>query len=64
MMTLEVRDDIKFIVRRLGKSLSDLSRTLDMNYDSLNHYLNGRRKMKPELAEKIEKVLSEWEHGI
>ena len=61
---LEVRDDIKTVVKGLCRNLSDLSRELQMNYDSLNHYLNGRRPMPQDVSEKIMKVLSNWENGL
>lgn len=61
---LEVQDDIKSRIKKTGHKSSELSRKLDMNYDSLNAYLNGRRKMPEGLLEKIEKQLKVWESGL
>lgn len=59
-MIYKRHDDIKIAVRKAGKTLTDLSCTLDMNYDSLLHVLNGRRGMKKELNEKIKSIIAKW----
>ena len=61
---IEVRDDIKVRVKDSGRKLTDLSRILELNYDSLNAYVNGRRKMPDGIDKKIEKQLTDWEDGI
>jgi len=61
---IEVRDDIKARVKDSGRKLTDLSRILELNYDSLNAYVNGRRKMPEIVDEKINKQLTQWEDGV
>jgi plasmid maintenance system antidote protein VapI len=56
----EVRDDVKGVLNTLGKKMTDLSRELQINYDTLNAYLNGRREMPSEISERIEKVITKW----
>jgi len=59
-MTYEVREDVKGALYNLGKKISDLSRALKVNYDTLSAYLNGRREMPLEIQEKINEQISEW----
>lgn len=56
----EIRQDIKNVLGTLGKKMSDLSRELNMNYDVLSAYLNGRRIMPSEIQGKINDVISKW----
>jgi len=56
----EIRDDIKGVLRTLGKRVSDLSRALDINYDVLSGYLNGRRTMPTHIQENINGIISKW----
>jgi hypothetical protein len=41
----EIRTDIKERLKKNGKTIADLGRHLDKNYDQLSSYLNGRKKM-------------------
>ena len=61
---MEIRKDIKQLLKGVGKSGADLSRELDMNYDLLNAYLNGRKKMPRELDTAIEAVIEKWAYDI
>ena len=56
----EIREDIKGIIKTLGKKMSDLSRELKINYDTLNAYINGRREMPAGVAEKINTIITTW----
>lgn len=55
-----IRTDIQKAVSDSGKCMTDLARELSMNYDSLCHYIKGRRKMSPELNERINEVIGRW----
>ena len=45
MADYEKRDDIKAVLKGLGKTQADLALALQMNYDVLHSFLAGRRKM-------------------
>ena len=51
---------IKGKVRAKKKTLTDLSRSLGMNYDKLGHYLAGRRKMPDGLEDQIDEIIESW----
>lgn len=57
---MKIREDLKKRVRDSGHKLADLSRAMDMNYDLLNSYLNGRKPMSEAIEDRIEDVLIDW----
>ena len=46
----KVRTDVKERLKKHNKSIADLARHLQRNYDVVSAYLNGRRKI-PEMME-------------
>lgn len=54
------RDDLKKSLKAAGKTSADMARSLNMNYDVLNSYLNGRRPIPYEVEFNITKQLIEW----
>ena len=59
-MTYKIHEEIKEDLRQAGRTMTELSMALGINYDSLNHYLNGRRELPGEMETKINETIAEW----
>ena len=59
-MAFVIRNDIKNRLKSKEKSTSDLSRELEMNYDTLGGFLNGRKRMTKDIEARIIEVLESW----
>ena len=62
MADYEKRDDIKAVLKGLGKTQADLALALQMNYDVLHSFLAGRRKIPDKIEEKINEQVVIWEN--
>lgn len=56
-----IREDIKTALKEGRRTCADLARKLDMNYEVLNRYINGRAPLSEELERQISVVLEEWD---
>ena len=57
----EIRNDIKEEIRIRGKKISNLSRELSLNYDTLGAYLNGRKTIPTKIEKRIKEVFEKWD---
>ncbi len=57
---MKIRTDIKEIIKSHGKKAADLSRDMNINYDTLNSYLNGRKEIPAKVEEQIFLTLKVW----
>jgi DNA transposition AAA+ family ATPase len=57
---MEIRTDIKARLVVYGKTMAALARAIDVNYEMLNRYLNGRAKMPAAVEEQIEAQFEKW----
>ena len=57
----EIRTDIKERLKSHGKSITDLARHLERNYDVIGGYINGRRKMPEMIGLRIEGYFKDLE---
>lgn len=57
---MKIRKDIKSKLKKMRKSAADLSRSISVNYEMLNRYLNGRAAMPPAVEEKVKAKIDEW----
>ena len=55
-----IRMDIKSALKTANKSSADLARGIEINYEVLNRYLNGRAKMPVSIEKKITAKIEEW----
>lgn len=58
----KVHSEIKGRLRSVGRTQTDLAIKLQMSYDTLGHFINGRRVMPEKVKIKIGKILESWEH--
>jgi len=56
-MSLKIRTDIKKLLKKVGLTMADLSRQLDIPYQTMDSYLNGRRSIPEKVESKIMKIL-------
>lgn len=56
----QIKQDIKDKIKELGHTMADLSAAIDVPYNSLNWYLNGRMGMPPEIYTKIQEQFKIW----
>jgi plasmid maintenance system antidote protein VapI len=56
----KIRTDIKTSLEELGKTGADLARALQIDYNILNSYLNGRRHIPYETEKRITMILEGW----
>jgi len=54
--------EIKGRLRSVRKTQTDLALKLQISYDTLQHYLSGRRIMPEKVKIKIERIISDWEN--
>jgi len=56
-MPLKIRNDIKKRLKKAQMTMADLSRHLNIPYQTMDSYLNGRRSIPEKIDIKIDKVL-------
>ena len=59
-MAFVIRTDIKNSLKICGKSIADLSRELEIPYQTMDSYLNGRRNIPKGIEARIAKTLEVW----
>lgn len=52
--------EIKTQLKSVGRTGADLGRALELNYETLNRYLNGRAKTPSAVERKIKEKINEW----
>jgi len=57
----KIKDDIKAKLKELGKSMADLSRDIEVPYNTLSGYLNGYYGMPDKVFTKISNQFQVWE---
>ena len=60
-MELKVYDEIKLKLKILGKTQSELSRSIGKNYNVMNRYLNGLAPMPEKVLGLINSKIEEWD---
>lgn len=58
----KVHDEVKDSLRKSSHTMTELSIALEINYDQLNHYLNGRRQIPEDVQDKMNKILATWDN--